>query len=93
MPTEWHDGLDDDASHEAAGRAESTGHRSPGELLLQWWYTAFPTNYVDEDSTTNDQLWQLVLEARALRAVVTTAVLVVPLVLALVLVAGVLLAS
>jgi hypothetical protein len=39
-----------------------------GDTLTRWRYTLAPTLYTDEDSSTNDLLWQQVLEQRAIRA-------------------------
>jgi hypothetical protein len=37
------------------------------DVLTRWRYTLTPTLYVDEHSSTNDILWQQVLEHRAIR--------------------------
>jgi len=39
-----------------------------GDTFTRWRYTLAPTLYTDEDSSTNDLLWQHVLEQRAIRA-------------------------
>jgi hypothetical protein len=58
---------------------------TPADQLRKLRYTLSPTLFVNEDSTVNDLLWQLVLEQRATRCWVTVLVLatVVPLVLIL----------
>jgi hypothetical protein len=39
-----------------------------GDAVTRWRYTLVPTLYTNEDSTTNELLWQQVLEQRAIRA-------------------------
>jgi hypothetical protein len=61
------------------------------DSVTRLWYTAFPTNYTDEDSSIEQLLWQLVLETRSLRVVLLACALVAPLMLSLGIVAGVML--
>lgn len=79
------DGADDDASYTP----------TLGDTLTRWRYTLSPTLYTDENSSTNDLLWQQVLEQRAVRAwlVVLTTLAGVALVLALLVVVALLLHS
>jgi hypothetical protein len=64
---------DRDADDEGEARYVPT----VGDTVTRWRYTLTPTLYTDEDSSTNDLLWQQVLEQRAIRAwLVVLAVLV-----------------
>lgn len=77
---------DDDELDEVNGDDGYTP--SVADVVRRWRYTLCPTLYTNEDSSTDDLLWQQVLETRAVRAwlVLVLAALVVG-VVALVLVA------
>jgi hypothetical protein len=59
-----------------------------GDATRRAWYTAFPTLYVDEDSTESELLWQIVLELRSLRTVLIACAIVTPLLLTIGIVIG-----
>lgn len=62
-----------------------------GDTVSRLWYTAFPTNDADEDSTTGRLLYQLILEVRSLRVVMIACAVLVLAMLSLGIVGGVLL--
>lgn len=46
-------------------------HRmSPSDVARRVFYVTFPVNYVDENSSVEQLLWQHVLEQRAIRSTV-----------------------
>lgn len=57
-----HEQPDDDDENDQVGYSPTLG-----DVVTRWRYTLSPTLYVDENSSTNDLLWQLVLEQRANR--------------------------
>ena len=64
--------------------------RTPADEVRRLYYTTFPTNYVDENSTVDELLWQLVLEARSMRLVIILCTIAVILALLLIVVGCVL---